>query len=445
MKSKSADAVENVKTMVDKKVKNTVSVPAPIIEEMELEGGEVEINFEIEQRNECRAEVSQKILNEVVRSMQGGQEADETEPVEALSSTFLQNLVSDKMDVDLGEEYDLSVQQIVEDLELAERETKLTNAISRLVKEELLGREGMSRENRKVGDAKVSSESAEEVDKITIEDNVDEENCMIKTVGGESWAQEDEEPAPTGDLLTPVMESTPVKDLNREGVDYWSHNIKLRPLIAPKKKWVEPKRTDEADNVSSEDESCSTQRSATTERSEKKQETGDDCPLVVEGRTTPRRYGTRSIRSRVPTDHEAGMRDTSAAGGENTQITGGDGVGARVVSARSWLEGGEEGRGGDLDIGRDLEDLDDQLFHIVQTVPTPCTIARALRLAIVAFPDRAPWYLMMKISTIILTMRKTAQHILMRSIRNAPAVNPLTAMTVPLDMDVVAQCIGSSF
>jgi len=88
--------------------------------------------------------------------------------------------------------------------------------------------------------------------------------------------------------------------------------------------------------------------------------------------------------------------------------------------------------------------MDDQLFHLMQDVPAPLTVARVLLLAIVSFPDRAPWYLRMKISTILLTMRKTAQHILMRSIRNAPAVNLLTAMTVPLDMDVVAQYISSS-
>jgi len=76
-----------------------------------------------------------------------------------------------------------------------------------------------------VGDGKVSSESAEEADKIIIEDTVDEDDCMIGTVGGESWAQEDEEPAAAGDVLTPVMESTPVKGLNRGGVDYWSHNF----------------------------------------------------------------------------------------------------------------------------------------------------------------------------------------------------------------------------
>jgi len=55
---------------------------------------------------------------------------------------------------------------------------------------------------------------------------VGEENYMVRTVGAESWVQEDEEPAPAGDVLTPVH--------------YWSHNLKLRPLIAPKKKWVEP-------------------------------------------------------------------------------------------------------------------------------------------------------------------------------------------------------------
>jgi len=118
-----------------------------------LEGGEVEVDFEIEQSNECRGEVSQKILNEVVRSMQGGQEGNETEPVEALSTTFLQNLVSDKINVDLGEEYDLSVQQIVEDLEQSGREAGLFSSPSRVIKEELIEREGISRKKRKLGDA----------------------------------------------------------------------------------------------------------------------------------------------------------------------------------------------------------------------------------------------------------------------------------------------------
>jgi len=55
-----------------------------------------------------------------------------------------------------------------------------------------------------VGDGKVSSESAEEVNKIIIEDNVGEDDCMIRTMGGESWGQEDEEPAEAGEVLTAV-------------------------------------------------------------------------------------------------------------------------------------------------------------------------------------------------------------------------------------------------
>jgi len=93
----------------------------------------------------------------------------------------------------------------------------------------------------------------------------------------------------------------------------------------------------------------------------------------------------------VYTDHHEGMRGIADVEDVNTPTTRGDGAGVRVVSARSWLEGGEEGQGGDLDIGGELEDLDEQLFHIVQTVPSPCTVAHALRLATVAFPDRAPW------------------------------------------------------
>jgi len=447
-KSKGSGAVENVKTIVEKKGKKIVSVPAPIKKKMELEGEEVEVDFEREQSNEFRVDLSQEILNEVARNMPGGQEGDETEPVETLSTTFLQSLVSDKMDVDLGEEYDLSIQEIVEDLEQSGREAGLSGSPSRVIKEELIEREEISREGRKVGDGKVSSESTEEVEKIIVEDSVCEENYMVRAVGTESWAQEDEEPAPARDVMTPVMGSIPVKNRDKGEGDYWSHNLKLKPLIAPKKKWVEPERTDERDNISSENESSSSQRSATTERSEiRRLETGDDCLPVVERRVfqgPPRRYGARSTRVRVHVDREAGIQEISAVEDDNTEMTGDDGDGARVVSACSWLEGGEKGRGGDLDVGGDLEDLDDQLFHLIQAVPAPSTIERALRLAVVTFPDRAPWYLRMKISTIILTMRKTAQHILMRSIRNAPAVNPLTAMTVPLDMDVIAQYISSS-
>jgi len=49
--------VENVKKVTAVKVKKVVSVPAPIIEEMELEGEEVEVNFEGEQVIVGRVEI----------------------------------------------------------------------------------------------------------------------------------------------------------------------------------------------------------------------------------------------------------------------------------------------------------------------------------------------------------------------------------------------------
>jgi len=66
-------------------------------------------------------------------------------------------MASDKMDVDLGEDYDLSVQQIVEELEQPGKEAGLSKSPSREIKEELIEREEISREGRKVGDGKVSS------------------------------------------------------------------------------------------------------------------------------------------------------------------------------------------------------------------------------------------------------------------------------------------------
>jgi len=74
----------------------------------------VEIDFEKDQ--EGAAEIPQDILNEVVTNLNEGegQGGGEVEPVETLSATFLQSLVSDKMDLELGEEYDDRVQEVVD-------------------------------------------------------------------------------------------------------------------------------------------------------------------------------------------------------------------------------------------------------------------------------------------------------------------------------------------
>jgi len=171
-KSKGTGAVEIVKAVIEKKGKKIVSVPAPIIEEMELEGEEVEVDFEGEQGNEGRVEISQDILNDVARTMQGAHEGDEIEPVETLSTTFLQSLVSDRMDIDLREDYEDRVQEIVNDLEESGREAEADNSPSRKVKEELIERE-MARGNRKTGNGKVSSDSAEEGERIIIDNSTE--------------------------------------------------------------------------------------------------------------------------------------------------------------------------------------------------------------------------------------------------------------------------------
>jgi len=82
----------------------------------------------------------------------------------------------------------------------------------------------------------------------------------------------------------------------------------------------------------------------------------------------PRKYGPRRTRRRAP--------NIATVDEENGMATGVDGDGVRVLIARSWMEGSEVGRGGDLYVGGDLEDLDDQLFHLIQDVPAPWTVAR---------------------------------------------------------------------
>jgi len=169
-----------MKAVVEKKGKMIVSVPALIIEEMDLEGEEVEVDFEGEQVNESRVGILQEILNDVARTMQGGHKGAEIEPVETLSTTFVQSLVSDRMDIDLGEDYEERVQEIVNDLNKSGRDVEADNSPSRKVKEELIDRE-MARENRKTGNGKVSSDSAEKAERIVIDDSFEVESFMVRT------------------------------------------------------------------------------------------------------------------------------------------------------------------------------------------------------------------------------------------------------------------------
>jgi len=71
LSTRSRVLTENVKTVAERKVKKTVSVPPPIVEEMEFDVVEVEIDYEREQ--EGAAELPQDILIEVVKSLNEGQ------------------------------------------------------------------------------------------------------------------------------------------------------------------------------------------------------------------------------------------------------------------------------------------------------------------------------------------------------------------------------------
>jgi len=167
--------------------------------------------------------------------------------------------------------------------------------------------------------------------------------------------------------------------------------------------------------------------------------TENEVPLYL--RET-RGYGDRATRTHVRFNDRTGLREISSAVGEDKMLTGG-GEGDRDLrvrrgTARSWLEG----YGSDEEDGN--EDIDDQLYRIIDSIPVPWTISRALRIAVQRYPQRAPWYLRSKISKIMITMRKIAQNILTRSIRTAPAVNPQISMTVPLNFDEVSRYFDTS-
>jgi len=227
-KTRGAGAVENVKSVTEKRGKKVISIPAPVVEEMELERGGEEVDFEKKQRDDVKVEIPQDLLKVVVRSVTGEQEGGEIEPIEALSPTFLRNLVSDRMEMDLGEEYEKEIHEIMQDLEESGREAGLDKSPSRAVKEELIERE-MSREGRKTGDGKVSCDSAEEVERIVIDDSMEGKSYMVRTVGQE----EGNEPGPLRHILTPVLESTFCEGHERKG-----RKAGFRPLTAPKKQML---------------------------------------------------------------------------------------------------------------------------------------------------------------------------------------------------------------
>jgi len=221
---------------------------------MEWDVVEIEVDFEKDQ--EGADEIPQAILNEVAKNLNERQGREKVEPAETLFATFLQSLVSDKMDLDLGEDYEDRVQDMVDELEESGREAGFISFPSREIKEELIKKKEVSRESRKTGDGKVSSDSTEETERIMIEDS-NEESYTIKRV----TQQDEDEPDPHGEVPTPVSESTPY-----DGHEKRAGKMNFRPLTAPKKQmWVQPEsrevETDEEDRKNSDNESPASRRS----------------------------------------------------------------------------------------------------------------------------------------------------------------------------------------
>jgi len=77
----------------DKVEKKILNIPESVVEEMDLDSGEEEEDFQKEQRNDVRIEIPQDILSIVERSVLKAQGGGEIKPVEALSTTFLKDLV----------------------------------------------------------------------------------------------------------------------------------------------------------------------------------------------------------------------------------------------------------------------------------------------------------------------------------------------------------------
>jgi len=82
-----------------------------------------------------------------------------------------------------------------------------------MIKEELIEREETSRWSRKVGDGRVSSESTEEIERIVIEDNVEGESYMIRTVGQEK----EDAPVPHRNVLTQSWSQHRWKFMRKKG------------------------------------------------------------------------------------------------------------------------------------------------------------------------------------------------------------------------------------
>jgi len=237
--------------------------------------------------------------------------------------------------------------EIVPELEDSGREAGLALLSTRVIKEELIEEEETVRERRNRDDEMVANNSMDVIERIVIEDRMEGEACMIRTVGQVVRIEEDE-PTPPKELVTPVMGSTPIAGHENE-----RERVTFRQLTAPKRKlWVPAEPDDQRSEGESEGDSGN---ESFVSRRSPKSAVSSERKKVVEGdeermaQRLPRGYGARSTRVQINVNEMTGLREISATDDGDEMWTGGGGdgnFGVRKVTARSWLKGGELGVGG---------------------------------------------------------------------------------------------------
>jgi len=90
-----------------------------------------------------------------------------------------------------------------------------------------------------------------------------------------------------------------------------------------------------------------------------------------------------------------------------------------------------------LETDEDDADLADDLYSFIRRTPLPWTQARIMQVALAEFRGVERDTLRATVAGVLAGMKKTAQHILMTSIRNGPPHRGGSAAVIYLDTDTI--------
>jgi len=95
----------------------------------------------------------------------------------------------------------------------------------------------------------------------------------------------------------------------------------------------------------------------------------------------------------------------------------------------SWM-----GSGMEEEDEQNLEDLDDELYHLIQATPPPWITAKIIWAATNEYPGISHERLRVIIFAMLLAMRKTARDILKKSVLKGQPAAGDTSILIPLDV-----------